>query len=241
MVINKAIKITKKLFNEKTNILIGNLAYLAILSLAPTIILTTSFLNLIFHYFPNLNIANFEKIYIISKTLNLTQTTNLIINLICINFLSNGINSFLTYTEKLCNFQFDNKLKKRIYSIALSIILLLIIFILFITLIFLKKIMLFNNFNFIITLLSIFLSLLIFYKFTTFQKLKILYPGALISSFALTIFTNFFYYITAHFSNIKTYYGLLTPIIIAMLLLYYSCYIIYFGILININLKKKTE
>ncbi len=241
MINNKVIKISKNLFNEKTNILIGNLTYLTILALAPTIILTTSFLNILFNYFPNLNIINFKKIYNLSETLNLTQTTNLIINLICINFLSSGVNSFLTYMERLYNFRFSNKLKKRLYSIALSIVLLLTLFIVFITHIFIKKIVFFNNFNFIMTLASIFMSLLIFYKFTTFQKLKKLYAGALISSFILTIFLNFFYYIINGFSNIKTYYGLLTPIIIAMLLLYYSCYIIYLGILINSTIAKNNE
>lgn len=241
MISTKVIKFSKKLFNEKTNILMGNLTYLAILALAPTIILTTSFLNILFAHFPKLNTANFEKIYSLSETLNLNQTTNAIINIVCINFLSNGIMSFLTYTEKLYHFQFDSKFKKRLYSIALSFIMLLTILLVFTILLLIKKTNFFSNLNFFVTLLSLFLAILIFYKFTTFQKIKKLYPGALISAFILAIFLNFFYYITTNFSNIKIYYGLLTPIIITMLLLYYSCYIIYLGILINLTFIKKQE
>ena len=82
-------------------------------------------------------------------------------------------------------------------------------------------------------------SILIFYKFSTFQKIKHLYSGALISSFFLTIFLNFFYYIINNFSNMHSYYGLLSPIIITILLIYYSCYIIYLGILLNVEFAKK--
>jgi uncharacterized BrkB/YihY/UPF0761 family membrane protein len=231
----------KNLFSERTSTIIGNLSYLSILALAPTIIITTSLLNILSNYFHLSNIPSFIKIYSISQTLNLNQTTSLAINIICINLLSSGIFSLLSTFENLYKFKFKNYLRKKLYSLALSLILILAI-ISIITLTFLlAKYNFFQKVDFIITLLAIFLSILTFYKFSTFQKLKHLYSGALISAFFLTIFLNFFYYIINNFSDLSSYYGLLSPIIITILLIYYSGYIIYFGILINIEFSKKKN
>lgn len=233
--------IFKNLLSEKTSIIIGNLSYLAILSLAPTIIITTSILNIISFYFPIQSITSFEKIYALSNELNLNQTTSFIINLICINFISSGLFSLLSTFENIYNFQFKNYLRKKLYSLALAIILLLtIIFVISITF-FITQNTLLKKMDFLITLIAMFISILTFFKFATFQKLKNLYSGAVISALFLTIFTNFFFYIIKNFSNMKSYYGLLAPIIITILLIYYSCYIIYFGILLNIQFSKKRR
>lgn len=243
IVINfKKIKIIfKNLLSEKTSTIIGNLSYLAILALAPTIIIATSLLNLLSDYFPLSNIPSFTKIYTISNVLNLNQTTSLLINIICINLLSSGIFSLLSTFEKIYNFKFENYIRKKLYSLAISVILLLSIITIIAISFIISQNVFFKKIDFLITLLSIFVSILIFYKLSTFQKLKHLYSGALISAFSLTVFINFFYYIISNFSSIKSYYGLLAPIIIAILLIYYSCYIIYLGILFNVELSKKRR
>ena len=237
---SQAIKtIFKKLFNEETKTIIGNLSYLAILALAPTIIITTSILNILSNYFYFDTVHGFNKIYSLSRQLNLTQSTSFIINILCINFLSDGIFSLLSSLEKIYHFQFKNYIRKKLYSLAISLVLLLTIISTITISFFLTKYTFFESIDFVITLLTIFISVLIFYKFSTFQKLKHLYPGALMSSLALTIFLNFFYYIIRNFSNMRIYYGLLTPIIIAILLIFYSCYILYFGIILNVYFSKK--
>ena len=233
--------ILKKLFNEKTNSLIGNLSYLTILAIAPTIIIITSLLNILSRYLsPNIFLV-FSKIYEISNTLNLNQTTNFFIIIICLNLLSNGIFSLLTNFEDIYKFKFENYVQKKLYSITLSVIFILLIICITILTFLLRKNIFFNKISFIINLSSIFLAILSFLKFSTFQKLKNLYPGALISSLFLTSFLSFFYYIINNFSNLKSYYGLLAPIIISILLIYYSCYIIYAGILINVELSSKKN
>lgn len=239
---SQAIKtIFKKLFSEETKTIIGNLSYLAILALAPTIIITTSILDILANYFSFQTIHNFNKIYSLSRQLNLTQSTSFIINILCINFLSDGIFSLLSSLEKIYHFRFENYVRKKLYSLALSLILLLTIISIITLSFFLTKHTFLKDIDFIVTLITIFCSVLIFYKFSTFQKFKNLYPGALMSSLALTIFLNFFYYIIRNFSNIRIYYGLLTPITITILLIFYSCHILYFGILLNVYFSKKAN
>ena len=196
-------------------------------------------LDILSNYFSLKTIQSFNKIYSLSRQLNLTKSTSFVINILCINFLSDGILSLLSSLEKIYHFQFKNHIRKKLYSLALYFILLLTIITIVTISFFLTKLTIFKHLDFIITFITIFISVLIFYKFSTFQKLKHLYPGALTSSFALTIFLNFFYYIIQNFSNMRTYYGLLTPIIVVILLIFYSCYILYFGILLNAYFSKK--
>lgn len=231
--------IFKHLTSEKASTTMGNLAYLSILALAPTIILTTSILSLLNPYINLSTQPTFQKIFSISYALNLNQTTSLFINLICINLLSSGIFTLLSIFENIYNYRFKNYIRKKLYSLVLSLILLLEIIAILFTSFFITRHHFFKNISFLITLTTILASLLSFYKFATFQKIKHLYPGALISSLTLTIFFSFFYYIIENFSNINSYYGLLTPIIIAVLLIYYSCYIVYLGILVNIEFSSR--
>lgn len=231
-------RIFKHLLNEKTSMTIGNLAYLSLLALAPTAIIITSFSSVFSRYINIENIPIFIKIHTISNSLNLNQTSNLLIILICINLLSSGIFSLLSTLEKIYNFQFENYIRKKLYSLALSLILLLTIMAIIITSFLLTQNEIFKKIDFLINLISIFISILFFYKLSTFQKLKNLYSGALISSFFLTIFLNFFYYIIKNFSNLTSYYGLLAPVIISVLLIYYSCYIVYLGIILNADFSK---
>lgn len=241
MYFNKIKKIIRILLSEKTSAIIGNLSYLAILALAPTIIISTSLLNILSNYFTPSKIPSFQKIYIISNTLNLNQTTSFLINLICINFLSSGLFTLLSSLEDIYGFKFKNYIRKKLYSLALSLILLLTIIFVISLSFFITQHNFFQKIDFLITLLSVFIAILTFYKFSTFEKLKNLYSGALVSAFFLTIFINFFYYIISNFSSMSSYYGLLAPIIIAILLIYYSCHIIYFGILLNIEFSKKKK
>lgn len=226
-------EIFKTLFSEKTSLHAGNLTYLIILALAPTLIIAASIFNIFIKYFsltqhPYLNIINN-----LIVSLNLNLTSNIIINLICINLLSNGFFSLLSTLEKTYKFTFKNFWSKKLYSIALSIILVFIVILGFSLSFTLSSYTLFKNVRFITDFLIIFISLLIFYKLSCFQKIKEIYLGSILSSLLLTIFINFFYFVITNFSDLSAYYGLLTPIIIVILLIYYSCYIIYLGIIIN--------
>lgn len=230
--------IFKHLFTERTNLHAGNLAYLTILALVPTLIITMSLFNIIARYIPLLEHPYISKINLILNFLNLNQFANVLINLICINLLSSGIFSLLTTFEDLYHFKFKNYLRKKLYSIALSIIIVLII-IVSLSLSFTIEIHNFaNEIDFIIDFFVIFISLILFYKLATFQKLKTIYIGSIISSLILTIFLHFFYFIINNFSNLRSYYGALTPLMISFILVYYSCYIIYLGIIINYEAKK---
>lgn len=183
----------------------------------------------------------FEKIFTLSNFLNLNKTTNIFINLICINLLSTGIFSLLSEFEILYHFKFNKKLQKSLYSLALSIVLMVEIIGIILTSFFISKIIFFQKMQFALNLTSIFIFILTFYKFSTFQKTKKLLSGAIVSSLFLTIFLSFFYYVIENFSSIKNYYGLLAPIIILLLLIYYSCFIIYLGCVINISFRKENE
>ena len=232
-------KIFKNLASEKIGTIIGNLTYISILSIAPTTIIILSTLNIFSNNSSLVNVPIIDKLRTISTILELNQTTNFLINLICINLLSSGIFPILSTFEHIYNFKFKNYIRKKLYSIALALIflfsLILIILISFLT----TKSVFFRKIDFLINLISIFVSILLLYKLTTFQKIKNIYSGALVSALFLTIFLNFFYYVINNFSSIKSYYGLLAPLIAFVLLIYYSCYIIYFGILLNIEFKDR--
>lgn len=230
---NKLKRIFKYLTSEKTSASTGNLAYLAVLAIAPTIILTTSFLDTLNEYFNFSNIKSFQRIFELSNFLNLNFTANIFINIICINLLSNGIFFLLSEIENIYRFEFGSNFQKRLYSLALSFILILEMIVVVLTSIFISKLVFFQNIDFIINFTTIFLFIITFYKFSTFQKIKDLLPGSLVSSLLLTIFLTFFYYIIENFSDIKTNYGLLSPVIIFLILIYYSCSIIYLGNAIN--------
>lgn len=233
--------ITKKLFHEKTALQAGNLAYLILISIVPTLIIITSIFNIISRYLPivehpYLSIAN-----TLLATLNLNPTSNIIINLLCINLLSTGFFSLLSSLEKTYHFSFKNYLCKKIYSIAISIIL-ISLFVLGCSISFtISNISILKKANFLSDFIIVFTSLLIFYKLSSFQKIKNIISGALISSLVLTVFIKFFYLTITNFSNLSSYYGLFTPIIITALLIYYSCYIIYLGIIINHETSKVSR
>ena len=228
----------KSITSEKTNITIGNLSYSAIIALAPTIIIVTSLLSLMSKYFNLSEIESFNKLFQLSKILNLNSTTSIIINLICINLISSGIFSLLSIFQRIYKIEFKNYIRKKLYSITLAIIILLAIILTVTISFFLFRNSLLQKIDFFINFITIFLSILFFYKLATFQKLKSLYPGALISALLLTILLSFFYYVVDNFSNMQHYYGLLTPIISLVLSIYYSCYILYIGILLNVMFHK---
>jgi len=241
--INKNIskKLIKHLFSERTNLHASSLSYLTILALIPTLIITMSIFNILTDYLPLLQHPYFSKINNILNTLNLNTTTNLIINIICINLLSSGIFSLLTTFEDLYKFKFKNYIRKKLYSIALSIIIILIIVLglsLSFTILSFSSL---KSIDFFIDFFVILLSLMFFYKIATFQKIKHIYIGAFITSILLTVFLHFFYYIINHFSSLSSYYGMLAPLMISFLLIYYSCYIIYLGVLINYETQKLSR
>ena len=197
-----------------------------------------SIFNIITSYTPLLEHPYFSTINKLLYFLNLNTTTNIIINIICINLLSSGIYSLLTSFEDLYKFKFQNYIRKKLYSIALSILLVLIIVISLSISFTIESQISIKNFDFIIDFFVILISLIFFYKLATFQKLKNIYIGSTLSSFLLTIFLHFFHYIINNFTKLSEYYGALTPLMIAFILIYYSCYIIYLGILINYETKK---
>lgn len=226
-------KIIRHLFDEKTAMHAGNLTYLTMLALIPTFIITTSVFELFSAYLSLAKPPYFLTINNILSFLNLNYTTNIIINLICINLLSSGIFSLLSTFEKMYGFKFKNYLRKKLYSIALSILLIFTIIIGFSLSFTLTNYIFFRQIDLILDFLIIFILMTLFFKICTFQKIKNIYTGTLISSLLLSIFLKFFYLTITNFSNLTTYYGILTPIIILLLLIYYSCYIIYLGIIIN--------
>lgn len=230
--------ISKSLFSQNTSLHAGNLTYLILLALAPTLIITMSIFNIIIQYFPLLEHPYLSTIKSILSVLNLGVTSNIIINLICINLLSSGFYALLSTLEQTYKFSFKNYWTKKAYSIAISIILILVI-VLGLSLSFtLTNYNFLKNFSFLTDFILIFISLLVFYKLSTFQKIKNIYIGCIISSLILTIFINFFYLTITNFSSLSSYYGILTPIIILILLIYYSCYIVYLGIIVNYETAK---
>lgn len=225
--------IIKKLFNEKTSLHAGNLTYLILISLAPTLIITLSIFNIISAYLPILEHPYLSAANSLLTALNLNLTSNIIINLLCINLLSNGLFSLLSTLESIYKFSFKNYWNKKIYSLALSVILILSFVLGFSISFTLSSFPLLKKINFLTDFLVLSISLLFFYRLSSFQKTKNIITGTLVSSLVLTIFIKFFYLTITNFSNLSSYYGLLTPIIIVLLLIYYSCHIIYLGIIIN--------
>lgn len=238
--INKHIskRIIKHLFSERTNLHASSLSYLTILALIPTLIITSTIFNILYNYLPILKHPYFHKINAILTFLNLNTTSNLFINILCINLLSSGIFSLLTTFEDLYKFKFKNYIRKKLYSLSLSIIIILVIVLSLSISFTISSNKSLKNMDFIIDFATIFLSLITFYKIATFQKLKHIYIGSTITALLLTTFLHFFYYIINNFSTLSSYYGTLTPLIILFILIYYSCYIIYLGTLINYETKK---
>ena len=197
-----------------------------------------SLFNIISKYLPLLEHPYFSSINSVLSFLNLNQTANLLINVLCINLLSSGVYSLMKTFENLYGFEFKNYIHRKLYAIMLSIIIVFIIVLgLSLSFTFANYTAL-SNINMLIDFIVIFVSLTTFYKLSTFQKLKNIYIGSLLSSLFLTIFLNLFYTVVSNFTKMSSYYGILPPIIILFLLVYYSCYIIFFGIIVNYETKK---
>ena len=230
--------IFKHLFSEEVSLHTGNLAYCTILAIIPSFIIILSLFSIFSNHFMILEHPYFYKINYILNYLELNSTSNFLIDIICINLLSSSFFSLLSYFEKLYNFKFKNYIRKKLHSLFLA---LLTVFIIVIRLS-ISFTILSNNFlsqiTFLIDYIVIFLSLLFFYKLSTFQKIKDILIGSLISSIFLALFIRFFFIVIENFSNISNYYGTFTPIILSFLIIYYSCYIIHLGIIINYEIKK---
>ena len=230
--------ILKHLFSEEVSLHAGNLAYCTILALIPSFIIILSLFSIFSNHFMVLEHPYFHKINYILNYLELNSTSSFLIDIICINLLSSSFFSLLSYFEKLYNFKFKNYIRKKLYSIFLSLLTILIIVVglsIFFTILnsdFLNKV------SFLIDYIVILLSLIFFYKLSTFQRIKDVSIGSLISSIFLTLFIHFFFIVIDNFSNISNYYGTFTPIILSFLIIYYSCYIIHLGIIINYEIKK---
>ncbi len=225
--------ILKHLTSERTSLHAGNLSYLTFVAHVPSFIITLSIFKILSKYLPIIEHPYLAQISDILSFLNLNNITSIVINIICINLLSSGIFSLLTTFQKLYKIPFKNYLHKKIYSLMLAIIIIFIIVLSLSVSFTIQHYTIFKNITFFIDLAIIFLSLLIFYKLSTFQKIKNIYTGTIISSLVLTIFLHLFYTIITNFTKLKQYYGAITPIIILLLLIYYSCYIIYLGIIVN--------
>ena len=226
--------IFKKIFSvftdEKTSLHAGNLAYSTIISLIPALIILLSTLNIITTYIPFLKTPAIKNLTTILNNLKISTTTNIIINLICINLLSTGIYTLLTTFQKIFKFSFKNYIRKKLYSLALSFIFVAqIVISIFLSFLISRT----KELSFIFNFIMIFFNLLVFYKFTTLQRAKNLYTGSLISAIILTILLSFFYTFINNFTSMESYYGIATPIIGAFLLMYYSCFIIYLGAVIS--------
>lgn len=239
-----AIKTVKKIFkhltSEKVSLHAGNLAYCTIISLIPTFIIILSIFSILSSHFAFLEHPYFYKINHYLNYLELNSTSNIIINLICINLLSSGFFSLLSTFQKLYNFNFKNYISKKLYSLLLAFLTIVVIVISLSISFTIISNTLFAKISFLIDYIIVFLSLFFFYKLSTFQKAKNILIGALISSIFLTLFIHFFFLIIDNFSNISNYYGTFTPIILGFLIIYYSCYIIYLGIIINYETKNKV-
>lgn len=228
----------KRIASKDASLHAGNLTYLLLLAIIPSLIIATSILSFLNRYFPLLDypLSNILSLFLSKITLN--KTSSILINIICVNLLSSGIYSLISSIETIYHFKFKNYIRKKLYSIALSVITITLIILGFSLSFTILRFLPFQKIDIVISALVTFASLLVFYKFSTFQKVKNLYPGALLSGLFLSIFHKFFTYIARNFSKLQLYYGTLTPIIISLLLVYYSCYIIYCGIIFNHELAK---
>ena len=231
----KTSKILYYLLSRDTNIVIGNFTFLFILAIAPTLIIISTISKYISIFFISQKNYFWSALLKLSTFLELAESTNLIINIICLTFISNGIYSFLSAMEKRAKIYFRNSIIKNAFSVILSLV-----FILFLccSLVFysvLGKYAFIDNYYIIINFLELFIFTLILQKICTQKRAVYILPGCIISALFLTILTAFFGFIINNFSNIHIYYGILAPIIALILLIYYSCFIIYVGIIINIE------
>ena len=195
--------------NKQTQFMISSLSYYAILALIPTLLLTTTILNLF-------NIDVYLKYENILNSITINNFSNALVFIITLYMISRIFFTLLRTKFSL--------IKSVIFSIIFSII-----SILFLSLFFTTYVLKSNFISIVskLTLMTIFFFLLI--KFLSVSNLKY----SVIFSISTSIISNIFIYafslIASFFINYEKYYGILAPIFIIILVIHIIINIVFFA------------
>lgn len=204
-----------------------------------------SIINIIFA-FDNKLTASVENIFSIFTK---SDVFSLIISVFIVIFLaSKGLTFFSIQVKKMygVNYKNQNFVKRKIFAILFTILLLFLLSVLFVFLV------VFNSYfsikNYILKIgiyyISILIILFIFieclFVFTTEKnvKFKEVFFGSLFSTLGIGIGIFIYYIYLKYISNSLNYYGPLSLVALLCLVCYYSSYILFLGVEINLLIKK---
>lgn len=240
----------------------SSLAFFIILSLFPCLVLIEiqlSFVNLSLN--ESLSIFNFlfsldeDVSSSIKEFINDLLSNNIlgfIFSSIIIFYLSSKGMGFFRYQVKQMygkSVEKENFIKRKAKDIITTILLLTILSFLLTFLVIFDSITKINNqiisllikYLYVIIILFVFIEILYVISTSKQEKFKEVIWGSLFSTLGIGIGILVYYFYLIKISNTLTYYGPLNLIALLFLICYYSSYVIFFGIEINIIIKEKKE
>ncbi len=240
----------------------SSLAFFIILSLFPCLVLIEILLS-----FANLSLN--ESLSIFNFLFSLDESVSSSIKEFINNLLSNNIFGFIfsssvilylsskgigffryqvkqMYGESITKEMF---VKRKLKDIITTILLLTILSFLLTFLVIFDSIIKINNqiisllikYIYVLVILFIFIEILYTISTSKQEKFKEVIWGSLFSTFGIGIGILVYYFYLIKVSNTLAYYGPLNLIALLFLICYYSSYIIFFGIEINIIIKEKKK
>lgn len=240
----------------------SSLAFFIILSLFPCLVLIEILLS-----FANLSLN--ESLSIFNFLFSLDESVSSSIKEFINNLLSNNIFGFIfsssvilylsskgigffryqvkqMYGESITKEMF---VKRKLKDIITTILLLVILSFLLTFLVIFDSIIKINNqiisllikYIYVLVILFIFIEILYMISTSKQEKFKEVIWGSLFSTFGIGIGILVYYFYLIKVSNTLAYYGPLNLIALLFLICYYSSYIIFFGIEINIIIKEKKK
>lgn len=237
------------------------LSFYLVLSFIPCLLLIEIILSLI-------NISFDKSLSFISFIFGLNAISvsikEIISSLNALDFLSLGISfsvilylaskglTFFAYQVKIMHgisYEEQSYFKRRIIPLGLTIISLLILSFLVIFLIIFDSFINKNNlkfysfFEYIFVLFTLFIFIVFLYKLTTPKRIKItkLLIGSLFSTIGIGGGIFIYSYYLKNISSTLSYFGPLSSVALLFLILFFSSYILFFGVEINILLCEKHK
>lgn len=237
------------------------LSFYLILSLIPCITL----IEVIFSFINNIFSSNFsvlailfafdkkltENVKNIFSVFTKSDVFSIIFSIFITIFLaSKGLTFFSIQVKKMygINYREQNFIKRKFIAIIFTLLLLLLLAVLFVFLVILNSTFLIKNqtlkmiiyYIFILIILFIFIECLFVFSIEKGIKFNEVICGSLFSTLGIGIGIFIYYIYLKYISNSLNYYGPLSLVALLFLVCYYSSYILFLGVEINLHIKEKN-
>lgn len=237
------------------------LSFYLILSLIPCLVLIEVILSLFNKTFDqNLSILSFfftsedqlSSLQEIISSLTRGDIFSILFSVFFIFFLaSRGITFFTLQVKRMygINYQEQHFIKRRLFAILLTLLLLIILSFLIVFLVIFASFFTIKNplissvFYYFFILINLFIFIEFLYVISTdkSEKFKEVFWGALFSTLGIGIGMLLYYYYLKYVSSSLSYYGPLSILAFLYLMSYFSSFILFFGVEINIIFKENKK